>query len=119
MDYCCAFLYSRGNPEIEKSEIEKTEIEKGKVMEKLYNIPAAVEATGYSDQYLRQLCREKKIPHIRRRGIDFTQGALLAQAGDRVTPASRKRHDGKEQLMVPEKLAPLVVEKTERFIKGC
>ena len=54
--------------------------------EKLYTIVDAVEQTGYSDQYLRQLCREKKIPHIRRRGrIFFTAEDLgVITSGERV-----------------------------------
>jgi hypothetical protein len=58
--------------------------------EKLYTIVDAVEQTGYSDQYLRQLCREKKIPHIRRRGrIFFTAEDLgVITSGERVDVAS-------------------------------
>ena len=56
--------------------------------EKLYNISDAVKETGYSDQYLRQLCRARKIPHMRRRGRIFFTAEDLASitAGERVAP---------------------------------
>ena len=56
--------------------------------EKLYTIADAARETGYNNQYLRQLCRERRVPHLRRRGRIFFTAADLAAitAPERVAP---------------------------------
>ena len=52
----------------------------------LYSLPQAVKLTGYNDQYLRQLCRERRVSFVLRRGRYFftPEDVKGIMAGERV-----------------------------------
>jgi hypothetical protein len=62
---------------------------------KLYTLPEAAKRAGYSEQYLRQLCRDKVVEHTRHAGgarYFFTE-AQIAALTVVVKPTAPKRED--------------------------